>query len=85
MRARLGCSPPETLAIRLWTCAPSLLVTRCTFFALCLPAIGVGAYTVHMVLGDGQSKGTGNGHQDGASSCFTACMLLCFLAAVLHP
>ena len=40
---------------------------------------------VHMVRGDGQSKGTRNGQHDGASSCFAACMLLCYLAAVLHP
>ena len=49
---------------------------------LCTCATGC---KVHMVRGDGPSKGTKNGHRDGASSCFAACVLLCYLAATLHP
>ena len=49
---------------------------------LCTCAAG---YKVHMVGGDVQSKGTRDGHRNGASSRFAACMLLCFLAAALHP
>ena len=49
---------------------------------LCTCATGC---RVHMVRGDGQPTGTKNGHRDGASSCFAACVLLCYLVAVLHP
>ena len=33
----------------------------------------------------GGGKGIRVGHRNGASSCFAACMLLCFLVAALHP
>ena len=49
---------------------------------LCTCAAGCG---VHMVRGDGRPTCDGNRHRDGASSCFAACVLLCYLVAVLHP
>ena len=54
----------------------------CASLDLCTCATGC---RVYMVRGDEQSKGTRDGHRDGASTCFAACMLLCFLAAALHP
>ena len=40
---------------------------------------------VHMVRGVEMPKGVRGGNRDGTSSCFAACMLLCFLVAALHP
>ena len=40
---------------------------------------------VHLCRWDDTSKDIRGGHLDGASSCFAACMLLCFLVAALHP
>ena len=40
---------------------------------------------MHRVQRDGQPKDGGYVHRDGASSCFAACVLLCYLVAVLHP
>ena len=54
----------------------------CASFDLCTCATGC---KVHMVRGDEQSKGIKDGHRNGASSCFTACMLPCFVVAALHP
>ena len=54
----------------------------CASLDLCTCATGC---TVHMVGGDETSKGTRGGHRDGASTCFAACMVLCFLVAALHP
>ena len=49
---------------------------------LCTCATGC---RVHMVRGDGPLSGTRNGRRAGASSCFAACVLLCYLEAPLHP
>ena len=54
----------------------------CASLDLCTWATGC---RVHMVRGDETSKDTRGGLRDGASSCFAACMLLCFLVAALHP
>ena len=39
---------------------------------------------VHMVRRDGMPKDVNGGNPDGTSSCFAACMLLCFLVVALH-
>ena len=52
----------------------------CASLDLCTCATGC---RVHMVRGDETSKDTRGGHRDGVSSCFAACMLLCFLVAAL--
>ena len=54
----------------------------CASFDLCACAASCG---MHMVRRDGQPTGDRNGHRDGASSCFAACVVLCYLVAALHP
>ena len=53
-----------------------------TSLDLCTCATGC---RVHMVRGDAQPTGARNACRDGASSCFAACVLLCYLEAALHP